>query len=121
MRRSPRRLEAAIALRRRASFYSTLTSDVNPEKGASRNWSRAESQVWSEKAKANASILEDNSPQVGQSVRFLFSKILSCNDSMKSFRLVERAVVVLAFVNRPILQFSDFPLVSFRFDYVGWI
>ena len=84
MRRSPRRLEAAIALRRRASFYSTLTSDVNPEKGASRNWSRAESQVWSEKAKANASILEDNSPQVGQSARFLFSKILSRNDSMPS-------------------------------------
>ncbi len=84
LRRSPRRLEAAIALRRRASFYSTLTSDVNPEKGASRNWSRAESQVWSEKAKASASILEDNSPQVGQSARFLFSKILSRNDSMPS-------------------------------------
>ena len=116
-------MEAAITLRRRVSFYSTLTSDVNPENGVFRNqWSRAESQVWSEKAKANASILEDNSPQVGQLVRFLFSKILSCNDSMESFRLVERAaVVVLAFVNRPILQFSDFPLVSFRFDYVGWI
>lgn len=87
MRRSPRRLEAAIALRRRASFYSTLNSELNPEKGASRNWSRAESQVWSEKAKANASIqtpLEDNSPQIGQSARFLFSKILSRNDSMPS-------------------------------------
>ena len=115
-------MEAATTLRRRVSFYSTLTSDVNPENGVSRNWSRAESHVWSEKAKANASILEDNSPQVGQLVRLIFSKILSCNDSMESFRLVERAaVVVLAFVNRPILQFSDFPLVSFRFDYVGWI
>lgn len=87
MRRSPRRLEAAIALRRRASFYSTLNSELNPDKGASRNWSRAESQVWSEKAKANASMqpsVEDNSPQVGQSARFLFSKILSRNDSIPS-------------------------------------
>ena len=77
-------MEAAIALRRRASFYSTLTSDVNPEKGASRNWTRGESQVWSEKAKANTSIqpIEDNSHQSGQSARFLFSKILSRNDSM---------------------------------------
>ncbi|KAI9549955.1 hypothetical protein GHT06_005226 [Daphnia sinensis] len=84
LRRSPRRLEAAIALRRRASFYSSLTSELNPEKGASRNWSRGESQVWSEKAKANTSIqpTEDVSPQVGQSARFLFSKILSRNDSM---------------------------------------
>ncbi|XP_057381286.1 uncharacterized protein LOC130703854 [Daphnia carinata] len=89
LRRSPRRLEAAIALRRRASFYSTLTSELNPEKGASRNWSRGESQVWSEKAKANTSIqpIEDASPQVGQSARFLFSKILSRNDSMPTTEL----------------------------------
>jgi hypothetical protein len=82
-------LEAAIALRRRASFYSTLTSDVNPEKGASRNWTRGESQVWSEKAKANASIqpMEENSQQTGHSTRFFFSKILSRNDSISTSEL----------------------------------
>lgn len=84
LRRSPRRMEAAFALRRRASFYSSLSSDLNAEKGASRNWSRAESQVWSEKAKASASIqaIGEDSSQTGQSARFLFSKILSRNDSM---------------------------------------
>ncbi len=85
IRRSPRRLQAAMALRRRTSFYSSMNSDLNPEKGASRNWSRAESQVWSDKAKANVSIqvaTEDNnhSSQMGQSAQFLFSRILSRND-----------------------------------------
>lgn len=93
LRRSPRRLEAAIALRRRASFYSSLNSELNPDKGASRNWSRAESQVWSEKAKANASLplTDDNSQQTGQSARFLFSKILSRNDSLPSNEAVVAA------------------------------
>ena len=62
---------------------------MNPEKGASRNWARGESQVWSEKAKANTSIqpMEENSQQTGQSARFLFSKILSRNDSMPTSEL----------------------------------
>lgn len=62
-----------------------MNSDLNPEKGASRNWARAESQVWSDKAKANVSLqtaMEDsNVSQTGQSAHFLFSKILSRNDS----------------------------------------
>lgn len=106
LRRSPRRLEAAIALRRRASFYSSLTSELNPEKGASRNWSRGESQVWSEKAKANTSIqpTEDIIPQVGQSARFLFSKILSRNDSMPTTELgfSHRATVIESDNSQPI-------------------
>jgi len=85
-RRSPRRLEAALALRRRASFYSSMNSDLNPEKTASRNWARAESQVWSEKARAgvNMSVMssaEDNSQSASQPAHYLFSRILSRNDS----------------------------------------
>lgn len=78
-------MQAANALRRRASFYSSMNSDINPEKGASRNWARAESQVWSDKAKANVNIQapsdDCNSSQVGQPAHFLFSRIISRNDS----------------------------------------
>lgn len=46
MKRSPRRLQAALALRRRASFYSSLNSEYSQAGGAgSRHWARAESQV----------------------------------------------------------------------------
>lgn len=39
-------------------------------------------QVWSEKARASVSMVtEDNSPRPGQSAQYLFSKILSRNDS----------------------------------------
>ena len=76
-------MQAALALRRRASFYSSLNAEFN-QSGASRHWARAESQVWSEKAKASVSMTtEDNqSPRPGQSAQYLFSKILSRTDSI---------------------------------------
>lgn len=46
LKRSPRRLQAALALRRRASFYSSLSGEYSQAGGAgSRHWARAESQV----------------------------------------------------------------------------
>ena len=78
LRRSPRRLEAALALRRKASFYKTLDSASSA--GASRHWARAESQVWSDKTKP----AEDHAPSQTRApvaAQFLFSKILSRNDS----------------------------------------
>lgn len=77
-----------MALRRRTSFYSTLSSDVNTDKMTSRNWARAESQVWSEKAKATVTMptsFDDNTnSNPNQSARFLFSRILSCTDSVNN-------------------------------------
>ena len=83
MRSSPRRLQAAMALRRRASFYTSLNNADVSNAGSSRHWSRAESQVWSEKAKASAAIsTEDgNALKPGHSAQFLFSRILSRNES----------------------------------------
>ena len=85
VRRSPRRLQAALALRRRASFYTSMNTVEGPSAGAgsSRHFARAESQVWSEKAKATtvAMTTDDNGPKPGHSAQFLFSKILSRNES----------------------------------------
>lgn len=77
-----------MALRRRASFYSTLSTDVNTDKMTSRNWARAESQVWSEKAKSAVtmptSFEDNNNANQNHSARFLFSRILSCTDSVNN-------------------------------------
>lgn len=76
-------MQAALALRRRASFYSTLNNSDTSTVGSSRHFARAESQVWSEKARASVALCTDDGTglKAGHSAQFLFSKILSRNES----------------------------------------